>query len=190
MSKKRKFKIEPGAALTLVEAFHPAADDLAAKSQDLAQHLLLHTPDPFSRGQFAPGHITCTAVILNPAADAILVMHHHRHKRWLLPGGHVEPQDASLAAAARREAIEETGIALPPPTQAFLAGIDVHGIPPRRSEPYHQHHDLIFALHALTEDFAVTEEAPQVAWARFPDFANYNLPPNIVRSAHRAIAVR
>ncbi|GHO66808.1 NUDIX hydrolase [Ktedonobacter sp. SOSP1-52] len=32
---------------------------------------------------------------------------------WALPGGHLTPEDASLEAAAQREAQEETGLAIP-----------------------------------------------------------------------------
>ena len=67
---------------------------------------------PFSREQFNPGHITCTGLVLHPERDAILLVHHHRLKRWLLPGGHVEPQDVEIWDTARREVEEETGAVL------------------------------------------------------------------------------
>jgi 8-oxo-dGTP pyrophosphatase MutT (NUDIX family) len=81
-------------------------------------------------------------------------MHHHRHRRWLLPGGHVEESDATLSDTARREAIEETAVRIP--ARATLVGMDVHGIPARKGEPFHLHHDLIFAFSANSEEFAIT----------------------------------
>src|SRR4051812_12023843 len=95
-------------ARAIVEAFDPGPDGLARKSWDLTLDLLRHTEAPFSRHQFTPGHVTCTALVLHPRDSRVLFMHHHRLERWLLPGGHVEEQDASLAAAAGREACEET----------------------------------------------------------------------------------
>src|SRR5690242_17595784 len=96
----------------LVYSMNDPADGELVKSRDLVLHILDHTPAPFSRDQFAPGHITCTGLVLAPGGDAILVVHHRRLDRWLLPGGHVEPEDITIADAARREVVEETGVVL------------------------------------------------------------------------------
>ena len=34
------------------------------KSRELVLQLLEHTPAPFSREQFQPGHVTCTGLVL------------------------------------------------------------------------------------------------------------------------------
>ena len=172
--------------LHLVDGFVPGEDDLAAKSRELFLALLRHTGSPFSRSQFTPGHITCTAVVLSPDYRRVLLMFHRRHERWLLPGGHVEEDDVTLAAAARREAHEETGVLLEPSTMARLVGMDVHAIPARKREPFHLHHDLIFALAAQSDRFEVTDEAPRVAWCRPSEFDHYEVPHSIARSVQRA----
>ena len=77
-------------AIEIVNRFDPGPDGLARKSKELVLGLLEHRPAPFSRGQFRPGHITCTALVLHPSEPLFLMMHHHRLHRWLLPGGHVE----------------------------------------------------------------------------------------------------
>lgn len=58
-----------------------------------------------------PSHLTASAVVLDPARTHVLLVLHRRVDRWLQPGGHVEAGDVSLAAAALREAVEETGVA-------------------------------------------------------------------------------
>ena len=166
--------------------FDPGLDGSAAKSQALVLDLLRHTRAPFSRDQFTPGHITCTALVRHPVNDSVLFMHHHRLHRWLLPGGHVEGSDPSLAAAAAREALEETSVAIDLDTAPFLAGIDVHGIPPKRDEPFHLHHDLIWCFRALTDEIAESDEAPQVLWATAADWDRLAIAGSIRQSILRS----
>jgi 8-oxo-dGTP pyrophosphatase MutT (NUDIX family) len=172
-------------ALRLARSFDASAEE--EKSRELILALLELTAAPFSRDQFHPGHITCTAVVLHPNGRQFLLMHHHRHRRWLLPGGHVEEGDVTLGDTARREAIEETAVKIQNNGSGRLVGMDVHGIPARKKEPFHLHHDLIFAFNASSEDFALTDEAPQVAWCGMEEFARFQLPGNIIRAANRCI---
>jgi 8-oxo-dGTP pyrophosphatase MutT (NUDIX family) len=172
-------------ALALVRAFHASPEE--EKSRELIFSLLEFTPAPFSRDQFHPGHITCTALILHPNGRQFLLMHHHRHRRWLLPGGHVEGSDVTLGDTARREAMEETEVQIQSMGPSRLAGMDVHAIPARKGEPFHLHHDLIFVFSAISKEFALTEEAPQVAWCEPDELARYQLPSSIVRAAARAL---
>jgi 8-oxo-dGTP pyrophosphatase MutT (NUDIX family) len=172
-------------AIAIVKAFDPGADDLARKSRELTLGLLRHSAAPFSGAQFAPGHITCTALVLHPAEPLVLFMHHHRLRRWLLPGGHVEPEDDSLAAAAAREAAEETAVLIDHTISPILAGIDVHGIPPKKSKPFHLHHDLIWCFRALTDAIEITDEAPEVKWAGAGDWDRLEIAESIRRSIRR-----
>jgi 8-oxo-dGTP pyrophosphatase MutT (NUDIX family) len=157
------------------------------KSRELVLQLLIHTPAPFSRAQFIPGHITSTGLVLHPHRNAFLLVLHRRLNRWLLPGGHVEPEDAEIWDTSRREVIEETGAVLCE-SVPFLVGIDVHGIPPGRREPFHLHHDLIFAFRAASPDLARTKEVREVAWCDLENVSRYDLPSNILRCAARALS--
>jgi len=172
-------------ACSVIEAFDPGADGLAQKSRELTLDLLRQTTDPFSRHQFTPGHVTCTALVLHPKELKVLFMYHHRLHRWLLPGGHVEESDASLAAAAAREAGEETLVQIDGGRAALLAGIDVHGIPGKKDEPFHLHHDLIWCFRALVEEIATTDEAPSVVWAEDADWDQLNVANSIRNSIRR-----
>ena len=171
-------------AIEIVEAFDPGADDLAGKSRELTLGLLRHSAAPFSRDQYSPGHITCTALVLHPGEPLVLFMLHHRLHRWLLPGGHVEPGDESLAAAAAREAVEETAVLLDAGS-ATLVGIDVHGIPPKLDEPFHLHDDLIWCFRALDDAIERTDEAPEVFWAGPAQWDRLGIAESIRRSIRR-----
>ena len=174
-------------ALGLVTPF--AASPEEEKSRELILALLEQTPAPFSRHQFHPGHITCTAVVLHPDRRGVLLVYHRRLRRWLLPGGHVEEDDAMLAEVARREAMEETEVQIADCASARLVGMDVHGIPGHKGkgEPFHLHHDLIFGMEAESEVVAKTEEAPDVVWCGTREFEKYALPGSILRAVGRAL---
>ena len=66
-------------------------------------------PDATERS-CVPGHLTASALVVDPERSAVLLTLHPRVGSWLQLGGHCE-DDASIAAAALREAGEESGIA-------------------------------------------------------------------------------
>ncbi|HWE91584.1 MAG TPA: NUDIX hydrolase [Pseudonocardiaceae bacterium] len=57
-----------------------------------------------------PGHLTASSVVLDETGRRVLLTLHPRIGRWLQLGGHCEPSDETLAGAAIREAVEESGI--------------------------------------------------------------------------------
>jgi 8-oxo-dGTP pyrophosphatase MutT (NUDIX family) len=111
------------------------------------RELVATAADPFDRG--VRDHVTAAAVIVASDASSVLLVHHRRLDRWLQPGGHVEPEDATVAAAAAREAREETGLAA---MDAALGGqildVDVHDIPAFPGRPPHVHHDVRYLFTA------------------------------------------
>lgn len=71
-------------------------------------HLDAHA-DGMTRGCL-PDHLTAGTIVLTPEADAVLLNHHRKAGVWLAFGGHPEPDDATLAGVALREAHEESGL--------------------------------------------------------------------------------
>ncbi|MBQ1093156.1 NUDIX hydrolase [Streptomyces sp. B93] len=57
------------------------------------------------------GHITASALVIDPPRGRVLLTLHRKLRMWLQMGGHCEPSDGTLAAAALREGTEESGIA-------------------------------------------------------------------------------
>ena len=103
------FLIDPTSVAVAVRTLRDSPHSATTKSQDLLLMLLECTPRPLSSQQFSPGHITCSGLVFGADHKRILLVHHRRFDRWLLPGGHVEPDDKDIWETGRREVIEETG---------------------------------------------------------------------------------
>jgi 8-oxo-dGTP pyrophosphatase MutT (NUDIX family) len=72
-------------------------------------HLAAH-PDGVLR-ECRPDHVTASALVMTADTERVLLVRHRKAGLWLQTGGHCEADDPTLAAAAAREALEETGIA-------------------------------------------------------------------------------
>jgi 8-oxo-dGTP pyrophosphatase MutT (NUDIX family) len=172
----------------LVGGFEAPEDGAAMKSRELILAMLAGTESPLSRDQFMPGHVTATGLVVSSSGGRILLVHHARLERWLLPGGHVEAEDGSAADAARREVVEETGVVLDTSAAPVLIGLDVHGIPARRGEPFHLHHDLVFGFRALSDAVVCSPESRAVEWCAAEDFDRHEVPPNVRLAYSRFLA--
>jgi 8-oxo-dGTP pyrophosphatase MutT (NUDIX family) len=80
--------------------------------EELRSHYLRHLqarPDGVWR-ECSPDHVTASAVLLSGDRSRVLLTLHGKLRRWLQLGGHCERGDATLAEAALRESVEESGI--------------------------------------------------------------------------------
>lgn len=122
--------------------------------------MLSRDGDCVSRQSF-PMHVTAGALLVRGAE--ILLVEHRAYGILLQPGGHVEACDATLADAARRELLEETGIA--PGTVACVSGSPVYveysEVParPGKGEPAHWHLDVGYAFTTVDGDIGRLQES-------------------------------
>lgn len=91
--------------LTRWSAPDPTQDAL----RDAILAFVLARPDACQRA-CVPGHITASALVLDHTGSQALLTLHPRLGRWVQLGGHCEDVDSDIAAAALREATEESGI--------------------------------------------------------------------------------
>ena len=150
-------------------------DDLALLLERMA------AGDALDDRRTVPGHVTTSAVIVDPAVSQTLFIHHRAAGRWFQPGGHWEPAPR-FVDSARREAEEETGAAglgLHPwhgtVEDPLPIDIDSHDIParPARGEPAHVHFDMrfVFVLEPGAVLSAQDAEVSGLAWRPIADLA-------------------
>jgi 8-oxo-dGTP pyrophosphatase MutT (NUDIX family) len=105
----------------------PAPDDAQEQLRaSYVEHLVTH-PDGLSR-TCVPAHLTASALVLDSTGRNALLTLHRKGNFWGQFGGHCETQDSTLAAAALREATEESGIAGLRLTQPDPVDLDRHAL--------------------------------------------------------------
>lgn len=116
-----------------------------------------------TRRSCVPGHLTASAVMLSADRRSTLLTLHPRVGRWLQLGGHCEDADATLADAALREAVEESGIADLTPVAGPIQ-LDVHPITCSLGVPT-RHLDVRFSIVAAAGARAViSDESDDLRW--------------------------
>lgn len=126
--------------------------------------LLSGAGDPFSSLRVDPGHFTASAFVVCPERRRVLLIHHRKLGRWLQPGGHIEPGDIDLVAAARREVAEETGVLVSEPLGTGIFDVDVHPIPVTPKLGAHRHFDVRYAFQAARLEVQASPEVLGVRW--------------------------
>ncbi|WP_433117988.1 NUDIX hydrolase [Micromonospora sp. CA-246542] len=146
-------------AVALLEGWQPTSS-ASAEARDHTLALLAAGPIAMSR-QHRPGHVTASALVLDPTGARVLLCLHAKFSRWVQLGGHCEPVDRTLVGAALREATEESGITGlridPTPID-----IDVHEV---QCQGGSRHYDVRFAVVAPADAVEqVSDESEALGW--------------------------
>lgn len=147
-----------------LERYEPH-DALEDRHLTRMRELIASDGDPFAAIRYAPGHFTASAFVLSPDRSDVLLIHHKKLGLWLQPGGHIETSDTTALEAARREVLEEVGIADLELDHDGLFDVDVHEIPARKDALAHEHFDVRFLFRAKSRSFVASAEVLSAKWA-------------------------
>ena len=141
-------------------------------------------PDALDRG-CADGHLTGSAMVVDPVSRRFLLMLHAKLGRWFQPGGHADG-DGTLPRVAWQEATEETGIAgLALAVPAI--DLDVHLVGP----PHGPHLHLDVRYLAIAPPGAVpvgNHESLDLRWATYDELPGLDVDEGTLRLGRAALA--
>ncbi|MFI6459430.1 NUDIX hydrolase [Streptomyces sp. NPDC050528] len=113
------------------------------------------------------GHITASALVIDPEQGRVLLTLHRKLRMWLQMGGHCERSDITLADAALREATEESGI----PSLSLLQKTPVRL--DRHHTPCAWHLDVQYAAVAPRGAVeAISDESLDLRWFAYDEVAS------------------
>ncbi|WP_228982322.1 NUDIX hydrolase [Streptomyces sp. DH12] len=129
----------------------------------------------------AAGHLTASALVVDPERGRVLLTLHRKLRMWLQMGGHCEPGDRTVAEAALREATEESGV----PGLALLPGGPVRL--DRHATPCAWHLDVQYAAVAPPGAVeAISDESLDLRWYAYDDVADV-ADASVVRLVERTL---
>ncbi|MFJ4033892.1 NUDIX hydrolase [Streptomyces griseoluteus] len=150
-------------AVLVLKGYEDQADLRDAYQAHLAAH-----PDGIWRSCDA-GHLTASALVIDPEHGRVLLTLHRKLRMWLQMGGHCEPGDISMAGAALREATEESGVAGLTLLPGGPVRLDRHPIP----APCNWHLDVQYAVLAPSgAEQAISDESLDLRWFGYDEVAD------------------
>jgi 8-oxo-dGTP pyrophosphatase MutT (NUDIX family) len=142
----------------------------------------LRTHDDGMLRSCVPAHLTASAMVLDHTGEQVLLTLHRKGGFWGQLGGHCEPQDDTLAAAALREATEESGIDGLRLVDDAPVDLDRHALSTAFGT-CGEHLDVRYAVVAPPEaEPVVSEESDDVVW-----FPAGHLPGTAVEDLARLV---
>lgn len=115
------------------------------------------------------GHVTCSGFVMNPALDAVLMVHHNIYHSFSWTGGHADGS-TDLLWKAVQEVREETGVQKPFPLSGAILSIDLLPVPAHQKHgaavPAHVHYNITYGIIASQKETCRVkpDESSAVQW--------------------------
>lgn len=134
------------------------------------------------------GHFTASIFVVSEQDNRVLMLHHNILKRYLQPGGHIEPSDQNPLMAAKRELVEETQIdaenlvykCVNPLNPLVPFHISIHKIPENtlKNEKSHYHYDCQYLFLSSKDTQVIIDEKESssfewIEWDVFKQITGY-----------------
>ena len=126
------------------------------------------------------GHITGSAMVIDPNHGSVVLTLHKKLGKWLQLGGHSDGNPLTWQVA-RNEVEEESGLKdfclLNPldihgtsaPENTLPFDFDIHVIPAKKDVPEHLHFDVRYLFVAKDLDLQISDESDDLKWFPFSE---------------------
>lgn len=142
-------------------------------------------PDSILTRENKIAHLTSSGLVLSPALDKVLMVHHNIYQTWAWTGGHADG-DGDLLAVALREAEEETGVAGIRPLTEEMLSLDILPVcgHMKRGAYVSAHLHLSVAYVLIADGDAVPRARPEensaVKWIPVGEIDTYSNEPDLI----------
>ncbi|MBA2699539.1 MAG: NUDIX domain-containing protein [Nocardioidaceae bacterium] len=169
-------------AVRVLTQWHPPNDGQRKLQATYLHHLAEH-PDGVLR-ECHPDHLTASCLVVSTDRQHVMLNLHRRYQIWVQFGGHCDPTDTSLADAALREAVEESGIGALRLVSGSPVQLSTHEV---ECGPLRPSHHLDVRYVAVAPDGTspvISDESLDVRW-----FSRGTTPVSIDRSLRELIGL-
>lgn len=143
------------------------------------------------------GHITGSAMVVNPAFTHVVLTLHKKLGKWLQLGGHSDGNPLTWQVAMT-EVQEESGLdrlsIISPltkkptdPAVAYPLDLDIHLIPARKNDPAHFHFDVRFLIMSETTELKISDESDDLRWFALEEIKNVTDEESTLRQVAKII---
>ncbi len=167
-------------ALNVLTRLHPRNDEQRELQTSYIDHLQ-RNPDGLTR-DCHPDHITASALVVSEDRKRVLLNLHRKYEIWVQFGGHCDPHDTTLAGAALREAVEESGIGELRLVGSVPVQLSTHEVSCGPLRPSHHLDVRYVAVAPAGASATVSDESLDVAW-----FDRGALPDGLDQALHELI---
>lgn len=166
-SPQRKGSAATAALGELTRAQSPAIDPTLRE-----RFLALVREDPAAMlRDGGPRHLTASAIVVDAPGEHVALVWHAKGRFWVQPGGHLDPDETTFEAAARREVAEETGLEDLERLGPGPAMLHAHALSAAFGR-CREHWDVQLLLRASAPASALplspSDETPRVIWVPWP----------------------
>lgn len=148
--------------INILKEFTPTVGQEATDVKFITQMVTDH--DNIFVRECLDGHLTASALVVNPQTKMILLHNHKQLNKWLQFGGHADG-DTDLTKVSMKEAEEETGLTdlkffpVTGKNKPFPIDIEVQTIPEKKGIPEHYHLDFRFLITTSATEVPTPEES-------------------------------